>query len=271
MFLEFQISVDPKDDRFLKSAAFGSNVFTVDVDVCPNPTCDCWHINLLLSCGPSEPPVRVECDLENRMIANVAQLRAEGNTLSDAEISEKCWETLEQAYCRKKQFHTERAVLEDLDATFPVEVLTGSMVSYHEILPYSNPVTFACGNEEWVIDDQYCVKLRCNCTDVVIHFIPKEPSAEMLVARYDYRKGTIRSASSDSPLTGAAKDLIATMKATIPDLDGILAKRHATLRRIYENSLERRKPAPAIVEKQPGRNDPCFCGSGKKFKKCCGA
>jgi uncharacterized protein YecA (UPF0149 family) len=20
----------------------------------------------------------------------------------------------------------------------------------------------------------------------------------------------------------------------------------------------------------PGRNDPCFCGSGKKFKKCCG-
>ncbi|EAQ7687668.1 hypothetical protein D5693_22430, partial [Salmonella enterica] len=20
---------------------------------------------------------------------------------------------------------------------------------------------------------------------------------------------------------------------------------------------------------RPGRNDPCFCGSGKKFKKCC--
>lgn len=23
-------------------------------------------------------------------------------------------------------------------------------------------------------------------------------------------------------------------------------------------------------EKTPGRNDPCSCGSGKKFKKCCG-
>ncbi|MCV5090987.1 SEC-C metal-binding domain-containing protein, partial [Klebsiella pneumoniae] len=22
-------------------------------------------------------------------------------------------------------------------------------------------------------------------------------------------------------------------------------------------------------EKLPGRNDPCQCGSGKKFKKCC--
>ena len=26
-----------------------------------------------------------------------------------------------------------------------------------------------------------------------------------------------------------------------------------------------------IKEKEPGRNDPCPCGSGKKYKKCCGA
>lgn len=25
-----------------------------------------------------------------------------------------------------------------------------------------------------------------------------------------------------------------------------------------------------LPAKVPGRNDPCFCGSGKKFKKCCG-
>jgi hypothetical protein len=28
---------------------------------------------------------------------------------------------------------------------------------------------------------------------------------------------------------------------------------------------------PVSVEKTPGRNDPCWCGSGKKFKKCHGA
>ena len=27
----------------------------------------------------------------------------------------------------------------------------------------------------------------------------------------------------------------------------------------------------AISQKKAGRNDPCPCGSGKKFKKCCGA
>jgi len=27
---------------------------------------------------------------------------------------------------------------------------------------------------------------------------------------------------------------------------------------------------PYRTDKKPGRNDPCSCGSGKKFKKCCG-
>ena len=27
---------------------------------------------------------------------------------------------------------------------------------------------------------------------------------------------------------------------------------------------------PISVEEKIGRNDPCPCGSGKKFKKCCG-
>ena len=30
-------------------------------------------------------------------------------------------------------------------------------------------------------------------------------------------------------------------------------------------------PAQARAENRPGRNDPCPCGSGKKYKKCCGA
>ena len=30
-------------------------------------------------------------------------------------------------------------------------------------------------------------------------------------------------------------------------------------------------PAQARAENKPGRNDPCPCGSGKKYKKCCGA
>jgi len=31
------------------------------------------------------------------------------------------------------------------------------------------------------------------------------------------------------------------------------------------------KTEPIHSDKVPSRNDPCPCGSGKKFKKCCGA
>jgi SWIM/SEC-C metal-binding protein len=30
-------------------------------------------------------------------------------------------------------------------------------------------------------------------------------------------------------------------------------------------------PTQKVAEKKVGRNEPCPCGSGKKYKKCCGA
>ena len=38
----------------------------------------------------------------------------------------------------------------------------------------------------------------------------------------------------------------------------------------YVDGILDPKTGPVKVEKV-GRNDPCPCGSGKKFKKCCGA
>jgi preprotein translocase subunit SecA len=42
-------------------------------------------------------------------------------------------------------------------------------------------------------------------------------------------------------------------------------------RELATNRGEERQKAPVSVEKEPGRNDPCPCGSGKKYKKCHGA
>jgi uncharacterized protein len=44
------------------------------------------------------------------------------------------------------------------------------------------------------------------------------------------------------------------------------------VRRLYQHFLEQRIPVTqSVVRYTPkvGRNDPCPCGSGKKFKKCC--
>ena len=42
-------------------------------------------------------------------------------------------------------------------------------------------------------------------------------------------------------------------------------------RALATNRSEEREKVPVSVEKEPGRNDPCPCGSGKKYKKCHGA
>lgn len=38
-----------------------------------------------------------------------------------------------------------------------------------------------------------------------------------------------------------------------------------------ENEIEGKPTGPAVSHNKVGRNDPCPCGSGKKYKKCCGA
>lgn len=39
---------------------------------------------------------------------------------------------------------------------------------------------------------------------------------------------------------------------------------------IFTRTL-RQGPAPVVAAAKVGRNDPCPCGSGRKYKKCCGA
>ena len=45
--------------------------------------------------------------------------------------------------------------------------------------------------------------------------------------------------------------------------------------KIVENSnkeeIKPNKIDPKYIGKKIGRNEPCFCGSGKKYKHCCGA
>jgi preprotein translocase subunit SecA len=50
-------------------------------------------------------------------------------------------------------------------------------------------------------------------------------------------------------------------------------ERHQKKQQLILNSSESTAEAPQTVIKGPkvGRNDPCPCGSGKKYKKCCGA
>lgn len=47
-------------------------------------------------------------------------------------------------------------------------------------------------------------------------------------------------------------------------------RRQKTYNMTYSHNEGGEKPQPVRKQKKIGRNDPCPCGSGKKYKKCCG-
>ncbi len=47
-------------------------------------------------------------------------------------------------------------------------------------------------------------------------------------------------------------------------------RRQKTYNMTYSHNEGGEKPQPVRKQKKIGRNDPCLCGSGKKYKKCCG-
>ena len=59
------------------------------------------------------------------------------------------------------------------------------------------------------------------------------------------------------------EDELAELQDSLPDAARLLAAL----------GLEQRSATPTFRRDEPkvGRNDPCPCGSGKKFKQCCGA
>ena len=50
-----------------------------------------------------------------------------------------------------------------------------------------------------------------------------------------------------------------------------LEKENAELREVLDDLTFGREPEPYLAPPKTGRNEPCPCGSGKKYKKCCGA
>lgn len=52
---------------------------------------------------------------------------------------------------------------------------------------------------------------------------------------------------------------------SLPQWDGVLSEEKRK-----EIVKEFKRSKTVHKEKEPGRNDPCPCGSGKKYKKCCG-
>lgn len=101
---------------------------------------------------------------------------------------------------------------------------------------------------------------ECGATLLVLSFFG---SRQLANAYYDDMKPTKRRRGDES-----FKDFAETMRKMFPDA---LASYAHIGRSIFEAVLEYREGSKEpVVSTKVGPNKPCPCGSGKKYKKCCG-
>ena len=171
----------------------------------------------------------------------------------------------------------------DINARFDFDEIetNASMLPYNHILPFGDQLIVDIDGVRHMLFDIYCVRSGCDCTEACVEFAPFAKDGHwteietVAILNVDYRSREWSNAEFEI----AQKDrerLKSLTENKIPDLYTKLAKRHSKLKSIYNHCRKRHFeasselfPPELLPPGKIGRNDPCPCGSGKKYKKCC--
>ncbi|MEJ2445833.1 MAG: SEC-C metal-binding domain-containing protein [Exilibacterium sp.] len=173
-------------------------------------------------------------------------------------------------------------------------LFSGDLVSFMDIYSGHNSVfnggqcasfRFLHKGAEFFVDDMYCPNPACKCNEAILHFaelIRKEnEQGDRLKSRFTVRfsfKGKSRKFDCENYSKNEAGQCLAQLQSQVPDLLNTLKDHYGAIKEIGKRSLEEADDGMGLeyngtpVRKNKiGRNEPCECGSGKKYKKCCGA
>jgi hypothetical protein len=228
-------------------------------------------------------------DLQERAVEMTPELKADPAALHQAEVISKqmastAWDELDHWFWTAKIEAIERAEVAAIDINDLPNADDGHLVPFIEVFPLGLSLNFTFEKAAWAADEQYCVQPRCRCTEIVLSFLQLKDATgrrttslrDVPAIRYDYRAHTSRHLAPGPSGTPATGLLLAALKTAHPSLDTRLELHHRIMQSLYARHYlvqvkERLETHFSVRGEKIGRNDPCPCGSGKKFKKCCGA
>jgi SEC-C motif len=255
-----------------------TQVYQCKPTICLNPICTCNEVFLTLE-GPDEAHklgfnIKDKTLLESKINPNSIEFATQVfESLDDADFN-----VLTNLYNYYKQASTLNADYSKLNIPFQKDKIEreSTMVIYNLVLPYAGTYDITIAGKGYIIEDHYCAKSKCQCTQIALCFYPisngETTDIELVDLEFaiqvDYQAKiwNIDPAAPPADHINTAQ-IRAAVETQYPAFYQQIRKRHQTIKLLYKNYLK-----SLSVEQTPktGRNDPCPCGSGKKFKKCCG-
>lgn len=152
-----------------------------------------------------------------------------------------------------------------------LEFEPGRYFNFIELIPRNNEMLdFKHGSDQYFAEDSYDIDPRNDNRCLKLSFfkfqLDNSDQAPIFSTTY-YFDEKLRE-QEDAKLTPKNNEMLIALNQFIPDLNDRLKKRYKIAKKIGNDLLEKQEPVEVKHEKiKP--NDPCPCGSGKKYKKCC--
>ena len=284
-------AIDDTSGRLVAGVPAGDGVETFDcvADICRNPACRCRTVTVTFRARATSVPAtaapmperKVGLDIGARSIDATFRKSAAQADLAFAEallaaMEPADFDRLAGLHFMVKRHESEHAKPTEIQVQFDFDEIERSsiMQTYNDILPFAETIQVVVDGVEYVVLDQYCVKHRCGCTDAHLSLLPINDGAgaRKTTSSVDVNyKAKIWERVADEPLPCDVATFVRLMEGALPDLYENLRSRHERLCAIYAHARKCARPvvADSLTKQSVGRNDPCPCGSAKKFKKCC--
>lgn len=280
--------------------------FTLYYEACSNPECYCGNTYFwLVDCVGRETCFWLDLEKAERVGENSAEdaavasefigfLKAPQNEDYNLAFFKKdCDAKQARKYARSKEIESFRPQ---------------RMVNYRAVFG-GGFLEASFGGKNYLVVDAYCVMPSCPCAVACLHFFEDvyslNPQKEVHAFSYDYANRAVEepvdvseeqargfaasfSRSFDEALRRRHKRLKKELRKTVlkkleecgelreaGPFGNPLKKREerqpgSRFSAVFDGLLEKLgERRPRKPEKKPGRNEPCYCGSGEKYKKCC--
>ena len=248
---------------------------------CANQECDCTNITLVFFKAGGQLDEKMFEIVLNYKTWEPESIFTYNDDVDHTKLADEFMGALDDTMKKKilsgakKRKPAKHVLRDDIDLTASG---IDSMVCYPEVyrVKPNEELLFELGGKHYLVLDYYYLEAEYDANDVLLTFHAVEDnvfdSQPVLVYNFQFTtEGEIIQEKSPDITEQFAGELFKKLSESLGTPAGkFFMDRHKRIRKWRKEQQETKKAETTPTPTKAARNDPCPCGSGNKYKKCCG-